>query len=134
MIAANLAAALLGCEREALLSNAALTLAATPETWPGWDRRAATNARRATASCVALRRPVPVARSIEPVQIDSAPPSSSPCTTAARSCAPSTTLELAAAELAATLESTADGMLVTDLSGASATANRRFADLWALPE
>ncbi|MGE4052808.1 MAG: putative bifunctional diguanylate cyclase/phosphodiesterase, partial [Piscinibacter sp.] len=43
-------------------------------------------------------------------------------------------LELAAAELSATLESTADGILVTDLAGRIRRCNRRFAELWALPD
>ncbi len=38
------------------------------------------------------------------------------------------------AELQATLESTADGLLVTDLNGRVRACNRRFAELWALPE
>ena len=37
-------------------------------------------------------------------------------------------------ELRATLESTADGILVTDLGGAVRAFNRRFAGLWGLPE
>lgn len=36
-------------------------------------------------------------------------------------------------ELQATLESTTDGILVTELSGAVQRFNRRFAELWALP-
>ena len=43
-------------------------------------------------------------------------------------------LERSAAELQATLESTADAILVTDLAGAIRSFNRRFALLWALPE
>ena len=43
-------------------------------------------------------------------------------------------LERSAAELQATLESTADAILVTDLAGAIRSFNRRFATLWALPE
>ena len=42
-------------------------------------------------------------------------------------------LENAAAELQATLESTADGILVTDLSGRIRSCNERFATLWGLP-
>ena len=42
-------------------------------------------------------------------------------------------LEVAAAELTATLESTADGILVTDLAGRIRNFNRRFADLWSIP-
>jgi len=38
------------------------------------------------------------------------------------------------AELQATLESTADGLLVTDLDGAIRSCNRRFAQMWGLPQ
>ncbi len=43
-------------------------------------------------------------------------------------------LESSVAELRATLESTADGILVTDLGGAIRNFNRRFATLWGLPD
>ena len=43
-------------------------------------------------------------------------------------------LEVAVAELAATLESTTDGILVTDLVGRIRNFNRRFAELWGVPE
>ncbi len=43
-------------------------------------------------------------------------------------------LENRVAELSATLESSADGILVTDLGGAIRNFNRRFATLWGLPE
>jgi diguanylate cyclase (GGDEF)-like protein len=42
--------------------------------------------------------------------------------------------EDAEAELKATLESTADGILVTDLRGQVRVFNRRFATLWGIPE
>jgi len=42
--------------------------------------------------------------------------------------------EDAVAELQATLESTADGILVTDLGGRVRAFNHRFAQLWAMPE
>ena len=42
--------------------------------------------------------------------------------------------ELLVAELQATLESTADGILVTDLTGRIRAFNRRFAQIWGLPE
>ncbi len=42
-------------------------------------------------------------------------------------------LEVAAAQLAATLESTADGILVTDLSGRIRNCNQRFAQMWDMP-
>jgi diguanylate cyclase (GGDEF)-like protein/PAS domain S-box-containing protein len=43
-------------------------------------------------------------------------------------------LEAASAQLRATLESTADGILVTDLSGRIRNFNRRFAALWGMPD
>jgi diguanylate cyclase (GGDEF)-like protein len=43
-------------------------------------------------------------------------------------------LELAMTELQATLESTADGILVTDLHGRIRVFNRLFAELWSLPQ
>ena len=43
-------------------------------------------------------------------------------------------LERLIAELRATLESTADGILVTDLDGGIRSINQRFAELWELPE
>jgi len=43
------------------------------------------------------------------------------------------TLEHRLSELSATLESTGDGILVTDLHGQVRNFNRRFAELWALP-
>jgi diguanylate cyclase (GGDEF)-like protein/PAS domain S-box-containing protein len=42
-------------------------------------------------------------------------------------------LDVAAAELAATLESTADGILVTDLAGRIRNCNQRFATMWDVP-
>ena len=43
-------------------------------------------------------------------------------------------LEKLIAELRATLESTADGILVTDLDGAIRSYNHLFAKLWNLPD
>ena len=42
--------------------------------------------------------------------------------------------DLLVAELQATLESTGDGILVTDLAGHIRAFNRRFAQIWGLPE
>ena len=42
--------------------------------------------------------------------------------------------ELQVSELQATLESTADGILVTDMAGGIRAFNRRFAQIWGLPE
>lgn len=43
-------------------------------------------------------------------------------------------LEKLVAELRATLESTADGILVTDLEGTIRSFNRHFAEMWQLPD
>ncbi|MDB5895056.1 MAG: diguanylate cyclase, partial [Rhodoferax sp.] len=43
-------------------------------------------------------------------------------------------LELVLAEMQATLEATADGILVCNLDGGIAACNRRFAELWDVPE
>ena len=43
-------------------------------------------------------------------------------------------LDMVLAEMQATLESTAEGILVNDLHGATTACNRRFAELWDLPE
>ena len=138
VIAANPAAAtLLGCEREALLGNAALTLAATPEDLCFWHD-AAEGRRERLASNSFVRRfdgqTVPVLRSIEPLQIDGSAAFLVAMHDRSAQLRAEHELELAAAELAATLESTADGLLVTDLSGRIRHCNRRFADLWALPD
>ena len=42
--------------------------------------------------------------------------------------------DMLVSELQATLESTADGILVTDLAGRIRAFNRRFAQIWGLPE
>ncbi len=131
------AAALLGCEREALLGNAALTLAATPEDMCFWQE-AADGRRERLATHSFVRRfdgeAVPVARHIEPVVVDGAAAFLVTMLDRSGQLRTEHELEIAAAELAATLESTADGILVTDLAGRIRQCNRRFADLWGLPE
>ncbi len=136
--AANRAAAtLLGCERDALLGNAALTLAATPEDLCFWQD-AAEGHRERLATHSFVRRfdgeAVPVARQIEPVVVDGAPAFLVTMLDRSAQLRTEHELEIAAAELAATLESTADGILVTDLAGRIRQCNRRFSDLWGLPE
>ena len=42
--------------------------------------------------------------------------------------------DLLVSELQATLESTADGILVTDLAGRMRSFNQRFASLWGIPD
>lgn len=138
LVAANAAAArLMGCAREALAGASAASLAATPEDLCYWEE-AARGARDALNSQSYLRRfdgtTVPVSRSIQHVVLDGQGlflVSLHDCSAQQRS---ERELELAAAELSATLESTADGILVTDLAGRIRHCNRRFAELWALPD
>ena len=59
---------------------------------------------------------------------------SSPWSTAASRCGSSRRSAISTAELAATLESVADGVLVVDLAGHISNFNRRFAALWELPD
>ena len=138
VIAANAAAAdLLGCARDALIGASAASLAATPEDLCYWDE-AGRGAREALESQSYVRRfdgtTVPVARSARHVVLDGRGVflvALHDCSAQQRS---ERELELAAAELAATLESTADGILVTDLASRIRRCNRRFAELWGLPD
>lgn len=138
LIAANdAAAALLGCEREALLGASAASLAFTPEDLCYWDE-AARGGREPLNSQSFVRRfdgsTVPVVRSIRHLALEGRGAfliALHDCSAQQRG---ERELELAAAELAATLESTADGILVTDLAGRIRRCNRRFAELWSLPE
>jgi diguanylate cyclase (GGDEF)-like protein/PAS domain S-box-containing protein len=136
--AANAAAErLLGRPRDALLGQAALTLAATPEDLCFWEEAVA-GRREPLASESFVRRfdgaTVPVSRSIEHVEFDGRAVYLVSVQDRSAQQRAERELELAAAELAATLESTADGILVVDLAGRIRHCNRRFADLWGLPE
>lgn len=138
VIAVNSAAAsLLGCEPEQLIGNAALTLAATPEDLCFWEDAGA-GRRERLASDSFVRRfdgtAVPVARCIEPVVLDGREAWLVALQDRSAQLGAERALELAAAELSATLESTADGILVTDLAGRIRHCNRRFADLWGVPQ
>jgi len=137
VVAANHAAArLLGCERDALIGNAALTLASTPEDLCFWEDAAA-GRRDALSSESLLRRfdgsAVPVQRSIGYVALARGGAYLVSVHDRGAQLRAEGELERVAAELAATLESTADGILVVDLAGRIRHCNHRFADLWGLP-
>ena len=138
VVAANAPAAkLLGCEASQLVGNAALTLAATPEDLCFWEE-AAGGRREGLHSESFVRRfdgtAVPVTRSIEHAELGGTVVYVVSLLDRGAQLRAERELELAAAELAATLESTADGILVTDLAGRIRHCNRRFADLWGMPE
>ena len=131
------AAQLLGCEREQLIGNAALTLAATPEDLCFWEEAAAGH-HDLLSSDTFVRRfdgsAVPVSRRIERIELGGASYYLVALQDRSAQVRAERELELAAAELSATLESTADGILVTDLAGRIRHCNRRFADLWGVPQ
>ena len=131
------AALLLGCDRAQLIGNAALTLAATPEDLCFWEE-AASGHHELLLSDSFVRRfdgtAVPVTRRIERIELDGAGFFVVALQDRSAQVRIERELEMSAAELSATLESTADGILVTDLAGRIRHCNRRFADLWGVPE
>jgi len=138
VLAANAAAAqLLGCDARQLVGNAALTLAATPEDLCFWEEASAGRRERLVSDSFVRRfdgTAVPVTRSVEHVEIAGCGVFVVSLQDRSAQMRAERELELAAVELAATLESTADGILVTDLAGRIRHCNRRFADLWGVPE
>lgn len=138
IIAANRAAGrLLGCDAASLVGEPALSLAATPEDLSFWEE-----ARRGIAAELVsetyVRRfdggTASVLRRISPMDIDGRRVHAVVLHDRSERRRIERELELSAAELSATLESTADGILVTDLAGRIRNFNRRFADLWDVPE
>ncbi|MBL8350576.1 MAG: EAL domain-containing protein [Burkholderiaceae bacterium] len=141
------ALALLGQAEAAVLGQPADALIATPEDLAFWDEVRARDAARAPASLhsdTALvdgsGRLVQVTRRIRRLDAGAAGPAGTPSpylvllhdrSEAQRE---SDERELLISELQATLESTADGILVTDLAGRIRAFNRRFAQIWGLPE
>ena len=139
IVAANAAAAALcGAAESELIGRPVLDFAVTPEDHAFW-RDAAEGVSGPIESDALVRRidgaVVPVARRISRIRS---------ATGAAlyvvalddrgESVRRERELELALAELQATLESLGDGILVADLRGSIRNFNRRFADLWELPD
>ncbi len=139
VVAANPAAhALLGHAANALVGERADVLVFTPEDLAYWDDaacgRAGTLESEATVSA-ADGRTVHVMRSIRAFQ---GGPGDGTYYTVVLTDLTVRRLaedrrEQALAELQATLESTADGILVTDLGGRIRVFNHRFAEIWAIP-
>jgi diguanylate cyclase (GGDEF)-like protein/PAS domain S-box-containing protein len=138
VVHANAAAGrLLGLPSEALRGRHVVTLAATPEDlafWADVESHGAqglwseTWVRRCDGALVA------VTRRVSPVVIDGG----SPLYLVAlhdrsEQCQAEREREGVIADLRATLESTADGILVTDLAGGIRAFNERFASLWNMP-
>lgn len=129
---------LLGLERQAMVGKPAKELTATPEDQFFWEDVAAgltdsihseTLLRGADGMAVAVERRVSLVwpeadRSVYLVGMRDLRQQHDT----------ENELEQLLAELRATLESTADGILVSDLSGAIRNYNRHFSELWAVPE
>ncbi|MEY4563687.1 MAG: hypothetical protein RLZZ618_2964, partial [Pseudomonadota bacterium] len=113
-------------------------LSATPEDLAFWDDVAAGWTESILSESLVCRfdgRVVPVTRRVSRVRLDEPPVHDIYLVVLQdRSAQEATQIELESrvAELRATLESTADGILVTDLGGAIRGFNRRFASLWGL--
>ncbi len=138
IVGANRAAGvLLGVPASDLVGKAVLELAATPEELCFWGD-VADGASDSIESETLVRRfdgtTVPVTRRVSRVEPGAglglyvvALHDRSEQVRALRE------LEVSAAQFAATLESSADGILVTDLSGRIRNCNQRFAQMWGMP-
>lgn len=137
--AANRAAHdLLGVEVGTLVGRAVVDLACTPEDVLFWEDAAAGLAERILSETLLARadgRMVHVERRVSRVRLS---PAASFYVVGLRDRSEQQRvedeLEKLIAELRATLESTADGILATDLHGAIRGYNERFAQLWELPQ
>ena len=141
VVATNEAAAtLLGRPCQALQGEKAESLAASLEDLAWWDAARAGDLaplHSDTVVCAADGSSLHVTRSIRPVQLGAGRgrPTHALVVLTDRSAEQRAEGEREAllADLQATLEATADGILVTDLGGRVRAFNRRFADLWAMP-
>ncbi len=139
IVAVNQAAAeLVGLSRAELLGRSAVELTASPEDMFFWEDVAAglaDNIHSETLVRGADGVPIPVERRVRRVW---AAPDAPAYLVAMRDLREQRQnehqLETLLAELRATLESTADGILAIDLHGKVRNYNRHFAELWQVPE
>jgi diguanylate cyclase (GGDEF)-like protein len=132
------AALLLGVPCAQLVGKDATALIATPEDMAHWEDVRAGQLGRLQSDTVlvdATGRLVPVTRTIGTLHSDV----SHPCLLVTVEDRTEATREQEAreslvAELQATLESTGDGILVTDMAGRIRGFNRRFSQIWGMPE
>jgi diguanylate cyclase (GGDEF)-like protein len=147
VLAVNAAAvALFGADNASLCAMGAERLACSPEDLAWWAAAAVGEVLPLNSdTIVALPdgRALPVSRSICPLPAAAAVASeaaSEPTTLCLVTLVDRSTeqrmdgeREALVAELQATLDSTADGILVIDLAGRIRAANRRFGELWSVP-
>jgi diguanylate cyclase (GGDEF)-like protein/PAS domain S-box-containing protein len=138
IVAANEAAALLlGMPVAELIGMAAIELAATPEDVCFWNEVAEGVADNIESDTLMRRlggTTVPVTRRATRVDAGGTVCYVVALLDRSEQVRVERALEAAAAELQATLESTADGILVTDLAGRIRNFNQRFAAIWGVPE
>ncbi|MEI7464117.1 MAG: sensor domain-containing diguanylate cyclase, partial [Burkholderiales bacterium] len=143
VLAANAqAATLLGIDVPSLCRTDALALAATPEDVAFWEAAlggALDSADKQTVLSTVDGRLVPVLRRV--TRINPGVPAESRhgvylvvMRDRSLELGAQAELEERLSELRATLDSTADGILVLDLNGGLVNFNLRFAELWELPE
>lgn len=127
------ALALLGLPREQLLGADAATLLATPEDQAFW-LEAAADPGAALRSRTVLARRDGAARQVERWVRPAPGGFVVTLVDLSEQHAAEQSRAQALGELQATLEATADGLLVTDLAGRLRAWNRRFVELWEMPE
>ncbi len=129
---------LVGLSRDDLVGRAAIELTATPQDQYFWEDVAAglshtihSETLVRTADGVAIA----VDRKVSRIWVDGATPLYLVCLQDLRQQRRTEhELERLVAQLRATLESTADGIMASDADGRVCNYNRRFAELWDIPE
>ena len=139
VVAANSAAGvLLGRSVDGLVGEPALALSASPEDMAFWASATDRDCGELHSDAL-LARPdggvLHVSRSIQPIPDAGGGMTHALVLLRDRSAEQQAddAREAALADLQATLEATADGILVADLNGRIRTFNRRFAQIWAMP-
>jgi diguanylate cyclase (GGDEF)-like protein/PAS domain S-box-containing protein len=138
VLAANSAAStLFAAEPRALIGREILELASTPEDLLFWSGLADGGQHEVDSETFVRRfdgSVIPVARRVSPTRWRGQPAYAVAVLDRSREVDALRRLDAALGDLQATLESTADGLLVTDLAGRIRHFNRRFATMWELPE
>ena len=134
----RVAADLIGMPASGLIGKPVVDLAATPEDMYFWEDVAAGLSDHILSETLLVRangNTIPVERRVSRITLNDA---ASIFVVGIRDQSEDRRiegeLEKLVAELRATLESTADGILVTDLEDAIRSYNQRFAELWGLPQ
>ena len=138
IVAANqVAASMLGITSEELVGHPVIELAATPEDQFFWEDVAAGLTDQIFSETLVLLKDgstIPVDRRVSPVRLsDDIVVYLVAMSSKAEHRRIEHELENLLAELRATLESTADGILVTDIHGGIRSYNQRFSELWDIP-